>query len=149
MDLFKIFSLSGSGMAAQRSRMTVVAGNMANSETTRTPEGGPYRRRDIIFQSAPADGEFSSELDKLSERENDPQGVEVVGVKQSSRPPRKLFDPHHPDADGEGYVALPNINVMEEMVDMMSAVRSYEANLATYNTTKSLIRKILDIGRGQ
>ena len=149
MDLFKIFSLSGSGMAAQRSRMTVVAGNMANSETTRTPEGGPYRRRDIIFQSAPADGEFSSELDKLSERDNDPQGVEVVGVKQSSRPPRKLFDPHHPDADSEGYVALPNINAMEEMVDMMSAVRSYEANLATYNTTKSLIRKILDIGRGQ
>jgi flagellar basal-body rod protein FlgC len=147
MDLFKIFSLSGSGMAAQRSRMTVVAGNLANSETTRTPEGGPYRRRDIIFQSAPADGEFSSELDKLSERANDPQGVEVVGVKQSSRPPRKLFDPHHPDADGEGYVALPNINAMEEMVDMLSAVRSYEANLATYNTTKSLIRKILDIGR--
>ncbi len=147
MDLFKIFSLSGSGMAAQRSRMTVVAGNMANSETTRTPEGGPYRRRDIIFQSAPADGEFSSELDKLSERTNDPQGVEVVGVKQSNRPPRKLFDPHHPDADGDGYVALPNINAMEEMVDMMSAVRSYEANLATYNTTKSLIRKILDIGR--
>jgi flagellar basal-body rod protein FlgC len=149
MDLFKIFSLSGSGMAAQRSRMTVVAGNMANSETTRTPEGGPYRRRNIIFQSAPADGEFSSELDKLSERTDDPQGVEVVGVKQSNRPPRKLFDPHHPDADGEGYVALPNINAMEEMVDMMSAVRSYEANLATYNTTKSLIRKILDIGRGQ
>jgi flagellar basal-body rod protein FlgC len=149
MDLFKIFSLSGSGMAAQRSRMTVVAGNMANSETTRTPEGGPYRRRNIIFQSAPADGEFSSELDKLSERTDDPQGVEVVGVKQSNRPARKLFDPHHPDADGEGYVALPNINAMEEMVDMMSAVRSYEANLATYNTTKSLIRKILDIGRGQ
>jgi flagellar basal-body rod protein FlgC len=147
MDLFKIFSLSGSGMAAQRSRMTVVAGNLANSETTRTPEGGPYRRRDIIFQSAPADGEFSSELDKLSERANDPQGVEVVGVKQSNQPPRKLFDPHHPDADGEGYVALPNINAMEEMVDMLSAVRSYEANLATYNTTKSLIRKILDIGR--
>jgi flagellar basal-body rod protein FlgC len=147
MDLFKIFSLSGSGMAAQRSRMTVVAGNLANSETTRTPEGGPYRRRDIIFQSAPADGEFSSELDKLSERANDPQGVEVVGVKQSNGPPRKLFDPHHPDADGEGYVALPNINAMEEMVDMLSAVRSYEANLATYNTTKSLIRKILDIGR--
>ena len=149
MDLFKIFSLSGSGMAAQRSRMTVVAGNLANSETTRTAEGGPYRRRDIIFKSTPADGEFSSELDKISGRDNEPQGVEVVGVKPSSRPPRTIYDPHHPDADGAGYVALPNINAMEEMVDMMSAVRSYEANLATYNTTKSLIRKILDIGRGQ
>ena len=147
MDLFKIFSLSGSGMAAQRSRMTVVAGNLANSETTRTPDGGPYRRRDIIFQSVPADGEFATELDRFSQSANEAQAVEVVGVKQSSRPPRKLFDPNHPDADAAGYVALPNINAMEEMVDMLSAVRSYEANLATYNTTKSLIRKILDLGR--
>ena len=152
MDLFKIFSVSGSGMAAQRSRMTVVAGNLANSETTRTPDGGPYRRRDTIFKAAPAQGEFNAEFAArfadLSDGANEAQGVEVVGVKQSSRPPRKIFDPQHPDADGEGYVALPNINAMEEMVDMLSAVRSYEANLATYNTTKSLIRKILDIGRG-
>jgi flagellar basal-body rod protein FlgC len=148
MDLFKIFSVSGSGMAAQRSRMTVVAGNLANSETTRTPDGGPYRRRDIIFKAVAADGEFGAEFGKLSDGLNEVQGVEVVGVKQSSRPARKIFDPHHPDADGEGYVALPNINAMEEMVDMLSAVRSYEANLATYNTTKSLIRRILDIGRG-
>lgn len=148
MDLFKIFSVSGSGMAAQRSRMTVVAGNLANSETTRTPDGGPYRRRDVIFKAVPAQGEFGAEFDKLSDGVSEAQGVEVVGVKQSSRPARKIFDPHHPDADGEGYVALPNINPMEEMVDMLSAVRSYEANLATYNTTKSLIRKILDIGRG-
>jgi flagellar basal-body rod protein FlgC len=147
MDLFKIFSVSGSGMAAQRSRMTVVAGNLANSETTRTPEGGPYRRRDIIFQSVPAEGEFSAELDRLTDDPNGAQGVEVVGVKRSNQPPRKLFDPNHPDADTEGYVAMPNINAMEEMVDMLSAVRSYEANLATYNTTKSLIRKILDLGR--
>jgi len=134
-------------MAAQRSRMTVVAGNLANSETTRTPEGGPYRRRDIIFQSVPAEGEFSAELDRLTDDPNGAQGVEVVGVKRSNQPPRKLFDPNHPDADTEGYVAMPNINAMEEMVDMLSAVRSYEANLATYNTTKSLIRKILDLGR--
>jgi flagellar basal-body rod protein FlgC len=147
MDLFKIFSVSGSGMAAQRSRMTVVAGNLANSETTRTPEGGPYRRRDIIFQSVPAEGEFSAELDRLTDDPNGAQGVEVVGLKRSNQPPRKLFDPNHPDADTEGYVAMPNINAMEEMVDMLSAVRSYEANLATYNTTKSLIRKILDLGR--
>jgi len=147
MDLFKIFSVSGSGMAAQRSRMTVVAGNLANSETTRTPEGGPYRRRDTIFKAVPAEGEFAAEFDRLSDGANQAQGVEVVGVKQSSQPPRKIFDPNHPDADGTGYVALPNINPMEEMVDMLSAVRSYEANLATYNTTKSLIRKILDIGR--
>ena len=152
MDLFKIFSVSGSGMAAQRSRMTVVAGNLANSETSRTPEGGPYRRRNIIFKAVPAQGELNSEFaaqfDKLSDGAGEAQGVEVVGVKASSRPPRTLFDPHHPDANADGYVAMPSINPMEEMVDMLSAVRSYEANLATYNTTKSLIRKILDIGRG-
>lgn len=134
-------------MAAQRSRMTVVAGNLANSETTRTPDGGPYRRRDILFQSVPVDGEFSAQLDGLSEGSGGAQGVEVVGVKQSGRPPRKIFDPNHPDANSEGYVSLPDINVMEEMVDMLSAVRSYEANLTTFNTTKSLIRKLLDMGR--
>ena len=147
MDLFKIFSVSGSGMAAQRSRMTVVAGNLANSETTRTPDGGPYRRRDILFQSVAVDGEFSAQLDGLSQPSGAAQGVEVAGVRQSGRPPRKIFDPNHPDANGEGYVSLPDINVIEEMVDMLSAVRSYEANLATYNTTKSLIRKLLDMGR--
>ncbi len=147
MDLFKIFSLSGSGMAAQRSRMTVVAGNLANSETTRTPEGGPYRRRDTIFKAVPVEGEFAAEFDRLADGDNQAQGVEVVGIKQSNQPPRQIFDPNHPDADGAGYVALPNITPMEEMVDMLSAVRSYEANLATYNTTKSLIRRILDIGR--
>ena len=148
MDLFKIFSVSGSGMAAQRSRMTVVAGNLANAETTRTPDGGPYRRRNITFQAVPLDNEFSAQLNELSDTSNAVQGVEVAAVKQSSRPPRQIFDPHHPDANPEGYVSLPDINPMEEMVDMLSAVRSYEANLATYNTTKSLIRKLLNIGAG-
>jgi flagellar basal-body rod protein FlgC len=147
MDLFKIFSISGSGMAAQKSRMSVVAGNLANSETTRTAEGGPYRRRDVIFQAAPPPGEFSDELADVAAGRESARGVEVAGVKQSHRPPRKIFDPNHPDANGDGYVSLPDINPMEEMVDMLSAVRSYEANLSAFNTTKSLIRKILDIGR--
>ena len=148
MSLFKIFSVSGSGMAAQRSRMTVVAGNLANAETTRTPEGGPYRRRDVVFQSVPVSGEFADKLAEFGDdRELSPTGVEVSGVQVSTRPPRKLFDPNHPDADGEGYISLPDINVVEEMTDMLSAVRSYEANLATFNTTKALIRRLLDIGR--
>ena len=75
--------------------------------------------------------------------------MEVAGIKQSNRPPRKIFDPHHPDANADGYVPLPDINAMEEMVDMLSAVRSYEANLTAYNTTKSLIRRLLEIGRGR
>ena len=149
MDLFKIFSISGSGMAAQKSRMSVVAGNLANSESTRTVDGGPYRRRDVIFQAAPPPGEFADELNDIAADQERAQGVEVVGVKQSNRPPRRIFDPSHPDANGEGYVAMPDINPIEEMVDMLSAVRSYEANLSAFNSTKALIRKILDIGRTQ
>ncbi|MBI2230768.1 MAG: flagellar basal body rod protein FlgC [Deltaproteobacteria bacterium] len=149
MDLFKIFSISGAGMSAQRSRMTVVAGNLANAETTRTPEGGPYKRRDVIFQAAPAGDSFADFLGvDGAERAEEPLAVEVAGVRHSSRPARKIFDPHHPDANAEGYVALPDINTMEEMVDMMSAARSYEANLSAFNTTKSLIRRLLEIGRG-
>jgi flagellar basal-body rod protein FlgC len=143
-----MFAISGAGMAAQRDRMSVITGNLANSETTRTPEGGPYRRRDIIFQAVPANGEFA---DLLAENFFDhPQGllsVEVAGIRQSGRPPRQIFDPKHPDANVEGYVSLPDINVIEEMVDLMSAVRSYEANLTAYSTTKGLVRRLLEIGR--
>jgi flagellar basal-body rod protein FlgC len=148
MDLFKMFAISGAGMSAQRSRMGVISGNLANTETTRTPEGGPYRRRDIIFQAAPLVNDFPDLLNEnaleLPERL---LSVKVVGIKESSRSPRQLFDPTHPDANANGYVSLPNINVMEEMVDLLSAVRSYEANLTAYNATKSLVRRLLDIGR--
>jgi flagellar basal-body rod protein FlgC len=148
MNLFKMFAISGAGMAAQRERMSVITGNLANSETTRTPEGGPYRRRDILFQAVPANGEFA---DLLSESSFDgPEGllsVEVAGIRQSSRAPRQIFDPNHPDANAAGYVSLPDINAIEEMVDLMSAVRTYEANLTAYNTTKGLVRRLLEIGR--
>jgi flagellar basal-body rod protein FlgC len=148
MDLFKIFAISGAGMTAQRSRMSVITGNMANTETTRTPEGGPYRRRDVVFQAVPLAGEFSALLtENLLDGPEELFTVGVVGIKQSSRPPRQMFDPNHPDANANGYVSLPDINVMEEMVDLLSAVRSYEANLTAYNVTKSLVRRLLDISR--
>lgn len=148
MDLFKIFTLSGAGMNAQKSRMNVVAGNMANAETTRTPEGGPYRRRNVIFQAVPPGGEFSSLMRvSLTGRPEEVLAVEVAGVKESQRAPKKIYDPQHPDADPEGYVSYPDINIMEELVDLLSAVRSYEANLAAYNATKSLVRRLLEIGR--
>src|SRR4249919_1538424 len=102
MDLFKMFSISGAGMAAQRSRMSAVAGNLANTETTRTPEGGPYRRRDVIFKAVPV-GEDFSELISAGTEET-PESlltVEVAGIKQSNRAPRKVFDPHHPDANAD------------------------------------------------
>jgi flagellar basal-body rod protein FlgC len=147
MDLFKIFAISGAGMAAQRSRMSVISGNMANTETTRTPEGGPYRRRDVVFQTVPVHGEFSDILSDNLEGPEELYSVGVAGIKQSNQPPRLVFDPNHPDANASGYVSLPDINVMEEMVDLLSAVRSYEANLTAFNATKSLVRRLLDISR--
>lgn len=148
MDLYKLFSVSSAGMQAQRSRMTVVTGNLVNSETTRTPEGGPYKRRDVIFQTVPLEEDFATLLRAgFSERSSGLVGVEVAGVRESAKAPKKIYDPQHPDADGEGYVAYPDINVMEEMTDLMSAVRSYEANLAVFNATKGLVRRLLEIGR--
>jgi flagellar basal-body rod protein FlgC len=147
MDLFKMFAISGAGMSAQRSRMSVITGNLANTETTRTPEGGPYRRRDVIFQTVPLGDEFPDLLAaNILDRPEGLMSVEVAGIKQSSRVPRKIFDPNHPDATPDGYVLLPDINVMEEMVDLLSAVRSYEANLTAYNATKTLVRRLLEIG---
>jgi len=147
MDLFKMFAISGAAMSAQRSRMSVISGNLANTETTRTPEGGPYRRRDVIFQATSLDDEFPDLLSETAlDRSEGLLSVEVAGIKQSSRAPRKIFDPNHPDANPEGYVLLPDINVMEEMVDLLTAVRSYEANLTVYNATKGLVRRLLEIG---
>jgi flagellar basal-body rod protein FlgC len=148
MNLFQMFAISGAGMAAQRERMSVISGNLANTETTRTPEGGPYRRRDILFEAVPAQGEFADILsESFFDRGAGLLSVEVAGIRQSSRAPRQIFDPNHPDANGDGYVALPDINAIEELVDLMSAVRSYEANLTAYNTTKGLVRRLLEIGR--
>ena len=122
MNIFNIFSISGAGMGAQRSRMSVTAGNMANAETTRTPEGGPCQRRNVFFQAIPLAGTFSSALHTTSAKHfsggiQDQGGgihsIRMAGIHSSSRPARKVYDPQHPDADGEGYVSYPDINVME------------------------------------
>jgi len=164
MDLFNIFTVSGAGMAAQRSRMNVVSGNLANAETTRTPEGGPYRRRSVVFRAQPTVSDFSALLASSPQASrvgtrpgwfkieslNRPDGILTVqadNVRESLREPKKVYDPHHPDADPEGYVAYPDINPIEETTDLLSAVRSYEANLATFNATKTLVRHLLELGR--
>jgi flagellar basal-body rod protein FlgC len=164
MDFFSIFNVTGGGMSAQRSRMNVVAGNLANAETTRTPEGGPYRRRSVLFRAQPAANEFSALLASESRLSRvDPQSgripfassdrpqhvlsVHVDAIQESTHEPKKIYDPQHPDADEEGYVSYPDINPMEEMTDLLSATRSYEANLTTFNATKSLIHRLLDISR--
>lgn len=156
MNIFRIFDVTGAGMSAQRTRMGAVSGNLANAETTRTPEGGPYRRRNVFFRALPLPHDFSSMLQsRLSmplqlgrrDKQLDVNSVEVVSVQAGVRAPRKMYDPQHPDADAEGYVSYPDINTMEEMTDLLSATRSYEANLTAFNTTKALVRKLLEMGR--
>jgi len=125
------FDISASGLSAQRARLDVIASNLANAETTRTPAGGPYRRLLPVFAS----------------RTGNPGGVAVVGIAVDPRDPRRVYQPGHPDADPDGFVAYPNVNIVEEMVDLVSATRSYEANAAAYNAAKTMAQRALDLGR--
>jgi flagellar basal-body rod protein FlgC len=156
MNIFRLFDVTGAGMSVQRDRMSVISGNLANAETTRTPEGGPYRRRNIFFRVVPLREQAPTLMQAglsspLRLGSQDPfaniHSVEVAGIRASLRSPRKVYDPHHPDADAEGYVSYPDINTMEEMTDLLSATRSYEANMTAFNATKTLIRKLLEMGR--
>ena len=146
MNFLDAMGTSSSGMAAQRFRMNIIASNLANAQTTRTPEGGPYRRRDVILGALPAPRTFEEEL-RQQFKPGDPLHAKVLGVAIDERPPVLRFDPSHPDSNEEGYVAMPNINTVEEMVNLMLASRSYEANVAAFNATKSMAMRALDIGR--
>jgi len=145
MDFLTALQISSSALSAQRLRMDVISSNLANISTTRSPEGGPYRRREVVFASQPADTSFGETL--KTAMDNSLQTVEVTDVIIDSRPPKMIYDPGHPDANTSGYVAVPDINVMEEMVNILSATRSYEANVAVVNATKSMVTKALEIGR--
>jgi flagellar basal-body rod protein FlgC len=152
MSLFNLLSVSASGMAAQRRRAEVLVENLANAETTRTPEGGPYRRKDVIFESAAAEGPFSavfaSQLRGTPGHGHTMEGVRIAEVVQDQREPEKRYQPGHPDADKEGYVSYPHLNPAEEMVDLMSASRGYQSNVAAMAAAKEMIQKTLDIMRG-
>lgn len=143
MDILNSFKISGSAMQAQSQRLDTISSNLANIETTSTPEGGPYKKKSVYFQSTPLS--FKEELDGSLRRAT--QGVKVTKVLEDQSPPRKIYNPTHPDADGEGYVAMPNVNHMEEMVDMMSATRSYQANATVIKSAKRMAMKALEIGR--
>lgn len=145
MDILTSLRISASGLAAQRKRIESVSSNIANAQTTRTAEGGPYRKKEVIFGSEPARENFSEILE--GELDEKAQTVHVVEVVNSDKPPLLKYEPGHKDANAEGYVAYPDINVMTEMADMMEAQRSYEANLSALNTTKSMALKTLEIGR--
>ena len=145
MDVLKSMQISSSGLAANRKRMEAISSNIANAQTTRTAEGGPYRRKEVVFGSEPARDSFSEILEgELGEQAQTVHATEVISTNDA---PILKYDPHHPDANEQGYVAMPNVNVMKETADMISAQRSYEANITAINTAKSMASKALEIGR--
>ena len=145
MSLFSSLDVSASGMAAQRTRAELLVENLANAETTRTPEGGPYRRKDVVFSADSSVGSFSSELS--SALGGNAAGVSVSETVVDTREPERRYLPGHPDADKDGYVAFPRINPAEDMVDLLGASRSYEANVAAMSAVKDMIQKSLDLFR--
>jgi len=145
MDFFSALHTSSSGLSAQRLRMNLISSNLANIHTTRTPQGGPYKRKDAIFEAKPVPESFKDVL--RSRGTKGVSEVKVAEIIEDSTPPILKYDPNHPDADEKGYVAMPNINLMEEMVNMITAARSYEANVAAVKASKSMALKALDIGK--
>ena len=137
--------ISASGLSAQRKRMEIISSNLANIETTRTQEGGPYRRKDVVFSSTPLEKSFSSQLnERLGEHA---QKVVVSKIVEDQTDPKLVFNPGHPDANEKGYVAMPNINLMTEMVNLINASRSFEANVQAINASKSMALRAIDLGR--
>jgi flagellar basal-body rod protein FlgC len=144
MNLFGVMEVSGSALAAERLRAEVVAANMANAETTRTPEGGPYRRQHVVFQSQAT--RLSSFADHFSPRsDGDIGGVEISAVVADKAAGLRRYDPQHPDADENGYVSYPDINPLTEMVDLLGATRAYGLNSSAVQATKGMISSSLDI----
>jgi flagellar basal-body rod protein FlgC len=143
MSLFSSLAVSASGMAAQRTRAELLVENMANSETTRTPDGGPYRRKDAVFSSdqvtTPFSAVFQTEMDATA------TGVRVADITVDSRDPDKRYMPGHPDADKDGYVSFPRINPAEDMVDLVDTSRNYEANVAAISAVKDMIQRSIDL----
>lgn len=143
MSLFSAISVSASGMSAERARTELLVQNLANSDTTRTPEGGPYRRKDAVFASDSAATQFSSVFE--SELNPSIQGVRVQQVVTDMRDPEMRYLPGHPDANKDGYVAYPRMNPAEDMVDLMGASRNYQANVSAMSAVKDMIQRSLDL----
>ncbi|HHV61033.1 MAG TPA: flagellar basal body rod protein FlgC [Firmicutes bacterium] len=157
MSVFSSIMISSSGLTAERLRMDVIANNIANANTTRTPAGGPYRRQQVLFSAVAAQYGLNRDWSEggtggawapgPGQGTGVRGGVVVVGIIEDPSPLRMVYDPGHPDADARGYVAMPNVDVIKEMVDMISATRAYEANVTAINAAKSMAQKALEIGR--
>jgi len=143
MSLFAALSIGASGMSAQRARAELLVENLANAETTRTPEGGPYRRKDAVFQSAGVESPFASVFDEVQGA----SGVAVSEIITDQSEPERRYLPGHPDADPDGYVAFPRMNPAEDMVDLMGAARGYDANVAAIAAVKDMILRSIELLR--
>ena len=147
MGLFGSLDISASALSAERLRMDVTAENLANAQSTRTAGGGPYRRKEVVTE-ATGDNSFAGALASARASDGGPQGgVRVSGIVEDQTPNRLVYDPSHPDANAQGYVSMPNVNPVTEMVDLISASRSYEANVTAMQTSKQMFTKTLDLLR--
>jgi flagellar basal-body rod protein FlgC len=147
MGYFSSLEIGASALTAQRLRMDTISQNIANANTTRTDAGTPYRRRLVVFEEKTSSVPFSEYLSKSSKDRYSGTGVRVAKIVEDSTPFKKVYDPGNPDADKEGYVQMPNVDIITEMVNMISATRAYEANVTSINTTKSMALKALEIGK--
>ncbi len=147
MSLFGAIDISGSGLAAERLRMDVTAENLANAQSTQGADGQPYRRKEVVLRQA--GGSFDGELNAAMGRQSGTpaRGVEVVQIAEDTAPNRMVYDPGHPDANADGYVSMPNVDPVTEMVDLIAASRAYEANVTAMQTAKSMFSKTLDLLR--
>ena len=145
MDFMTALDIGVSGLSAERTHLNIIAMNLANAKTTRTAEGGPYQRKSVYVAAADVDSPFSKVMQSALGREL--RGVRVEGIATDQRPSKMVYEPGHPDANEDGYVAYPDINVVEEMANMMTAQRGYEANVASIDTIKGMYMKALELGR--
>ncbi|MBZ4645047.1 MAG: flagellar basal-body rod protein FlgC [Clostridia bacterium] len=147
MSFFKALDISASGLSAQRLRMDLISQNISNADTTRTEKGTPYRRKVAVFEERDGSPSFSQYLSESSKARLNTSGVRVSRIIEDFSPFKRIYNPGHPDADRDGYVLMPNVDIMTEMVNMISATRSYEANVTAINSTKSMAMKALEIGK--
>ncbi|WP_419780465.1 flagellar basal body rod protein FlgC [Maridesulfovibrio sp.] len=147
MDFFTALDIGASGLKAQREYLNVVSMNMANARTTRTAEGGPYRRKSVSMESSPVLSPFETAMDQQLNQQL--RGVTVRGIVSDTRPFKEVYEPNHPDANDKGIVKYPDINVVEEMVNMITISRSYEANAQAVDSAKRMFNRALRIGMGQ
>lgn len=145
MDFMTAFDIASSALTAGRTQMNVISMNLANVKTTRTAEGGPYRRKSVTMAATPVESPFSKAMNSALDRELN--GVRILDIAVDKRPLKRVYEPGHPDADQEGYVFYPDINVVEEMTNMLTASRNYEANATMIENIKGMYNKALEIGR--